>query len=159
QRTEEILRITGVRADVVVPEHHRACRACGDFADNLVDRTVPDGRWPVEERDRAVVAAMGTASRRYRDRLPVTASLDEVPSRCGHTGERRLPARYVELLQPAAASVLEDARPRVLGFAHDYGVGVSSGLFGKSRCVRSSNHDGYAAAAKLPGEVVGVESG
>src|SRR5437762_10583153 len=93
QRAEEILGVTRVRADVVIPENHGARRARGDLADDLVDGTIPDGRLPVEERDRAVVAAVRTASRRYRDRLPVPAPLDEVPARCRHSDERRLPAR------------------------------------------------------------------
>src|SRR5439155_27233541 len=92
QRAEEILGVTRVRADVVIPENHGARRARGDLADDLVDGTIPDGRLPVEERDRAVVAAVRTASRRYRDRLPVPAPLDEVPARCRHSDERRLPA-------------------------------------------------------------------
>ena len=101
---------------------------------------------------------MGTASRRYRDRLPVPASLDEVPARRRHMDERRLPARHVNLLQLPAASVVEDVRPGVLGLAHDDGVGVASGLLGKSRRMRSADHDRHPAAAELPRDVVGMES-
>jgi len=55
--------------------------------------------------------------------------------------------------------VVEDARPRVLGLAHDDDIGVAGGLLGQSGRVRSAEHDGHAAAAKLPGEVVGVQGG
>src|SRR5206468_10639359 len=97
--------------------NHGACRARGDLADDLVDGAIPDGRLPVEERDRAVVAAVGTASRRYRDRLPVPASLDEVPARCRPTDERSLPARDVNLLQPPAASFVQEALALFRGLA------------------------------------------
>src|SRR5437762_12756165 len=123
----------------------------------LVDGAIPDGRLTVEERDRAVVAAVGTASRRYRDRLPVPASLAEVPARCRHTDERSLPARDVNLLQPPAASVVQQARPRVLGPAHDDGVGVASGLLRKSRRMRSADHDTRPSAAKPQRDAVGLE--
>ena len=159
ERPEELLRVARVRADVVVPEHDRARRARRDLADDLVDGAVADGPRPVEERDRAVVAAVGTASRRDRDRLPVAASLDEVPARRGHAGERRLSGRDVDRLELPAASVVEDARPRVLGLADDDGVGVARGLLGESGRVRSADHDRHAAAAELAGETVGVKSG
>jgi hypothetical protein len=100
---------------------------------------------------------MRTASCRDRDRLPVSAPLDEVPARSGHAGERRLSGRDVDLLELATVCIVENARPCVLGLAHDDDVGVPGGLLGKSSCVRSADHDGHAAAAKLPGEVIGVE--
>ncbi len=143
ERPEELLRVARPRADVVVPEHG----------------TVPVGPRSIEERDGAVVATVRTAARRDRDRLPVSASLDEIPARSRHAGERRLSGRDVDLLELPATGVIEDARPRVLGLAHDDGVGVAGGLLGKSGGMRSADHDGHAAAAKLPREVIGVESG
>src|SRR4030095_16722846 len=92
---EELLRVARVRADVVVPEYDRARRAGGDLADDLVDGTVSHGPGTVEERDRAIVAAVGTAPRRDRDRLPVSPSLDEVPARGRHAGHRGLHTRDV----------------------------------------------------------------
>ena len=102
---------------------------------------------------------MGTAPRRDRDRLPVSPSLDEVPARGRHAGQRCLPTRDVDRLELSALSVVEDARPRVLGLGDDDGIGVARGLLGKSGCVWPSDHDGHAAAAEPPGEVVGVQGG
>ena len=77
----------------------------------------------------------------------------------GHAGERRLPRRDVDRLELSAASVVEDARPRVLGLAHDDGVGVARGLLGESGGVGSADHHGHAATAEFPSEAVGVKSG
>src|SRR4030095_15378973 len=107
ERPEELLRVARVRADVIVPEHDRARRARGDLADDLVDGTVSHGPGTVEERDRAVVAAVGTTPRRDRDRLPVSSSLDEVPARGWHAGQRCLPGRDVDLLPLVAPRVVE----------------------------------------------------
>lgn len=159
ERPEELLRVARARADVVVPEHNRACWTRGDFADDLVDGAAPEGPRPVEKRDRAVVAAMRTASRRDRDRLSVSAPLDEVPAWRRHARQRRLSSRYVDLLELAAARIVENARPRILGLADDDGVGVAGGLLRKSGRMRSADHDGHAATGKLPGEVIGVECG
>src|SRR4029453_1881421 len=116
---EELLRVARVRAAVVVPEYDRAVRARGDLTDDLVDGTVSHGPGTVEERDRAIVAAVGTAPRRDRDRLPVSPSLDEVPARGRHAGQRCLPTRDVDRVELSAPSVVEDARPCVLGLADD----------------------------------------
>ncbi len=155
---EELLRVTRIRADVVVPEHDRARRARRDLADDFVDRTVAHRPRTVEERDRTVVAAVGTPSRCDGDRLPVAASFDEVPARGRHAGERRLPRRDVDRLELPAARVVEDARPRVLGLAHDHCVGMARGLLGESRRVGSADHHGHAATTELAREAVGVES-
>src|SRR5262249_47894255 len=90
ERLAEVLRVSRTRADVVVPEHDRARRARGDLADDLIDGTIPEGPRSVEERDRAVVATVRTAAGRDCDRLPVSASLDEIPARRRHAGEWRL---------------------------------------------------------------------
>src|SRR5262249_55993597 len=111
---EERLRVARVRAQVVVPEHDRARRARGDLAHDLVDGAVTDGAGPVEERDRTVVAAVGTAPRRDRDRFSVAASLDEIPARDGHAGERRPPGRDVHRLEPPASSIIAHPPPTVL---------------------------------------------
>jgi hypothetical protein len=159
QRREQLLGITRARADVVVPEDDRARRADRDLADHLVDRTVAHRAWSVEERDGAVVAAVGTAPRRDRDRLSVAASFDEVPARRRHPGERRLPRRDVDRLESPAPRIVEDARPRVFRFADDDSVGMARGFLGKSGGVRSADHHRHAAAAELAGECVGVKRG
>src|SRR5262249_44626490 len=131
----------------------------GDLSDDFIDGTVPEGPWSVEERDRAVVATVRTAACRDCDRLPVSASLDEIPAWRRHAGEGRLSGRDVDVLELPAAGVVEDTRPRVFGLTHDDGVGVAGGLLGKTGCVWSADHDWHAAAAKLAREVVGVENG
>jgi len=100
-----------------------------------------------------------TPSRRDRDRLPVSASFDEIPPRSRHAGERGLSSRDVDLLELPAASVVENARPRVFGLAYDDGVGVAGGLLGKSGRMWSADHDRHATAPKLPREIIGVEGG
>src|SRR5439155_16930791 len=64
QRTEQLLRVARIRADVVVPEHDGTGRAVRDLAHDLVDRTVAHGARPVQERDRAVVAPVRAAAGR-----------------------------------------------------------------------------------------------
>jgi len=76
---EEVLGVARVGPDVVVPEDDGARRGTGDLGNDLGDRTVANPARAVEERDRAVVAAVGAAARRDRDRLPVVSTLDEVP--------------------------------------------------------------------------------
>ena len=71
---EELLRVARIGADVIVPEHYRACRARRDLAHDLVDRTIAHRARTVEERDRAVVTSMRASARCDGDRLPVAAS-------------------------------------------------------------------------------------
>src|SRR5262245_84719 len=109
QGPEELLRVPRIRSNVVVPEHDRAGRARRDFADDFVNGAVAHRPRAIEERDRTVVAAMGTPSRCNGDRFPVAASFDEVPARSRHAGERRLPGRNVDRLELPATRIVEDA--------------------------------------------------
>jgi len=84
---EEFFRVPRIRADVVVPEHDRASRARRDLPGDFVDRTIAHSPRTVEQRDRTVVAAMGTAARGNGDRFSIPAAFDEVPAWCAHAGE------------------------------------------------------------------------
>jgi hypothetical protein len=52
--------------------------------------------------------------------------------------------------------VVEDARPRVFGFAADDRVGMPRGFIGKGRRVSTAEDDRHAAAPEFAGEAVGV---
>src|SRR5262249_30253638 len=155
----ELLRVTPVRADVVIPKHDRTRGARRDLADNFVDRPVADGPRTIQERNRAIVAAVGTTSRRDRDRLAVAASLDKVPARSRHAGEGRLSRRDINGLELSATCVFEDPGPGILSLAHNDCVGVARGLLGERGRVWSADHNGHGAATEFPGETVSVKCG
>ena len=102
---------------------------------------------------------MRTASCRNRDRLPIPSSFNKVPTRRRHAGEHRLSVRDVDRLELSAPSVVENLRPCVLGLADNDRVGIAQRLVRKSGRMRSANDNRHAAAAKFPGEAIGVKSG
>src|SRR5690348_12839021 len=60
---EEFLGVTRISADVIVPEHYRACRTRRDFTHNLINRTIPDRARTIKEGDRAVITSMRASAR------------------------------------------------------------------------------------------------
>src|SRR5262249_15501981 len=110
---KQFFRVACVRANVVIPEHHRTRGARRHLANDFVNRAIAHGPGAIEERNRAVVTTVGTTSRRDRHRFAIAASLDEIPTRRRHTLEGCTPCRNIHSLELSAPGVLEDLRPGV----------------------------------------------
>ncbi len=153
---EQRLRVARVGADVVVPEHDRAGGAPRHFAHDGVDRPVAHGARSVQERDRAIVASVGTAAGGDRHRLSVPAALDQVPPGRRLPVQARAVARAVDGLEPPRGRMLEQTRPRVLRLAHHHRIGVLGGFPGEGGRVGAADHDGHPPAPEHVGDRVGV---
>src|SRR5258708_1282076 len=155
QRAKEFFGLVHVRRDIVVDEKDERLLDAADLFDDLVHRTPRLRIAEVRLNGAELATKVATPARFYQPDRQVAFAGKNGPVGT-KAGERGTVWLAIDPAQSPVAKIVQDSRPKPLGFAHYDRFGIIARFIGYERWMKASHHDRNPTPPKLGSDLIGA---